>query len=206
MTAHLSTQDEAAVCDAIGALEIAEGLVPTAAFPALADPSLRKIVAERLHACGRVLLGSADGWTSGYRDDVADILVDLELGMLSTIDRAVLALVLLRTVAIPRARGEASSGAWVGDHGARATTVDELAKNRSLPKTQIKDSLRRLRTLGLLRPGHRAEIIPGPALHRLTPQRAARLWEDLLILAAPQSTYAQALRARHAATPSSEDR
>src|SRR5262249_40693701 len=55
-----------------------------------------------------------------------------------------------------------------------------------------------LRTLGLLKPGHRSGIVPGPALYRLSQQRAAWLWEDLLMLAAPDSSYARVLRARRA--------
>jgi hypothetical protein len=48
----------------------------------------------------------------------------------------------------------------------------------------------------LIRRSPRAGITPGPALHRLTPQRTAALWEDLLILAAPDSAYAHVLRSR----------
>jgi hypothetical protein len=40
--------------------------------------------------------------------------------------------------------------------------------------------------------------MPGPALYRLSQQRAAWLWEDLLMLAAPDSSYARVLRARRA--------
>ena len=135
---------------------------------------------------------------SGYRDDVADVLGDAAVGVLSPVDRAVLALVLLRTVAIPRARGELTGDSWVATGEARATTVDELNKNRHLNKKQISESLRHLRTLGVLRPGHRSAIAPGPALYRLTAQRATWLWEDLLLVAAPDSTYARVIRSRRA--------
>jgi hypothetical protein len=198
MGSRLAAEDEAAVQDAIAALEIAEGVVPVAAFPALQDPAMRSAVAQRLTACGRALISVGPGWASGYDDEVADALAELRVGVLSPTDRAALALVLLRTVAIPRARGELSGNAWVTPDGARPTTVAELNHNRHLTKKQITESLRNLRTLGLLRPGHRSGIMPGPALYRLSQQRAAWLWEDLLMLAAPDSSYARVLRARRA--------
>lgn len=194
----LAADEEAAVQDAVGALEIAEGIVPMEAFTALREPALRRVVADRLAGCGRMLLPVGEGWVSGYDDAVADELVARGYGTLSRVDRAVLALVLLRTVAIPRARGEVAGEAWVVEHGARPTSIDELAQNRHLTKAQITTSVRRLRTVGLLRPGHRADLVPGPALHRLTRQRTTWLWEDLLLLAAPDSPYAQVLRNRRA--------
>jgi hypothetical protein len=201
MSAHLSPEEEAAVRDAIGALEIAEGVVPASAFPALREPALRKVVTQRLAACGRMLVSAEQGWVSGYDDQAADALAGLGIGVLSPVDRAVLALVLLRTVAVPRARGELSGTAWVTQDGARPTSIPELNHNRHLSKKQITESVRKLRTLGLLRPGHRAGILPGPALYRLSSQRAAWLWEDLLMLAAPDSSYARVLRARRTARP-----
>ncbi|MCF6509188.1 hypothetical protein E9549_17525 [Blastococcus sp. MG754426] len=200
----LAADEDAAVRDAIGALEIAEGIVPTTAFMALREPALRRVVADRLAACGRVLIPVDQGWVSGYDDAVANALVSRGYGTVCPVDRAVLALVLLRTVAIPRARGEVAGEAWVVEHGARPTSIDELAQNRHLTKAQITTSVRRLRTLGLLRPGHRADLVPGPALLRLTRQRTTWLWEDLLLLAAPDSPYAHALRARRAG-PSGAD-
>ncbi len=136
MGAQLAVEDEAAVRDAIAALEVAEGVVPAAAFPALQDPALRSAVTHRLGACGRVLISVGPGWVSGYDDEVADTLGELGIGLLSPTDRAVLALVLLRTVAIPRARGELSGNAWVTPDGARPTTVAELNHNRHLTKRQ----------------------------------------------------------------------
>lgn len=199
MAVHLSPEEEAAVRDAIGALEIAEGVVPDSVFPALREPALRNVVAQRLAACGRVLVSVEQGWVSGYDDQAADALVELGVGVLSPADRAVLALVLLRTVAVPRARGELRGTAWVTQDGARPTSIAELNHNRHLSKKQITESVRKLRTLGLLRPGHRAGILPGPALYRLSSQRAAWLWEDLLMLAAPDSSYARVLRERRTA-------
>ncbi|MEU4253497.1 hypothetical protein AB0F15_39505 [Amycolatopsis sp. NPDC026612] len=193
---QLSDDEEHLVYDAIGALEIADGVVPVTDFPALTDPALRAAVATRLKRCGRVLNKVGGGYTSGYDDDVADVLVRDGIGVLAPQDRAVLALVLLRCVAIPRARGASVSENWAGATGERSTSLDELAQNRALGKTHIRKSLRRLRAAGLIRRSPRAGITPGPALHRLTPQRTAALWEDLLILAAPDSAYAHVLRSR----------
>lgn len=194
--APLTTQDQSAVLDAIGALELADGPVP-ATLPAFAEPALRAIVAARLAGCGRVLMQRPDGFVSGYDDTVADQLLTHGIGCLDRTDRAVLALVLLRTVAIPRARGKLAGEEWVQAQTI-PTTVDELAQNRHLTKLAITTSLRRLRGLGLIR-GHRADIVPGPQFQRLTPARSSALWEDLLLLSAPSSSYARVIRTRRAA-------
>ena len=195
--APLTTQDQSAVLDAIGALELADGPVP-ATLPALAEPALRAVVAARLAGCGRVLMQRRDGFVSGYDDSVADQLLTQGIGCLDRTDRAVLALVLLRTVAIPRARGKLTGEEWVQPQTI-ATTVDELAQNRHLTKLAISTSVRRLRGLGLIRVGHRADIVPGPQFQRLTPARSSALWEDLLLLSAPSSSYARVIRTRRAA-------
>ncbi|MFF7944514.1 hypothetical protein ACFZC5_32815 [Nocardia gamkensis] len=193
----MPSTDETAVREAIGALEIADGLVPSGVFPALEDPALRKTVSERLAECGRTLISVGDGWTSGYRDDVADALVKLDIGVLAPEDRAVLVLILLRTVAIPRARGSRAGETWGNTDRAKGTSVDELALNRNISKTQIKESVRNLATHGLV-DRHRGMLFPGPVLLRLTPRRSAQLWENLLLLAAPDSLYAHAIRSRRA--------
>jgi hypothetical protein len=195
--APLTTQDQSAVLDAIGALELADGPVP-ATLPALAEPALRAIVAARLAGCGRVLMQRPDGFVSGYDDTIANELLARGIGCLHRTDRAVLALVLLRTVAIPRARGKLTGDEWVQAQTV-ATTVEELAQNRHLTKTAITTSVRRLRGLGLIRVGHRSDIVPGPQFQRLTPGRSSALWEDLLLLTAPSSSYARVIRARRAA-------
>ena len=207
---RLTAEESTVVLDAIGALELAEGVVPAAAFVALSDPGLRRVVDERLQACGRTLIAlPSDGFASGYRDDIADALLQEGFTCLSPTERAVLALVLLRTVAIPRARGTISGQDWVHESGSTPTTIDDLALNRRLTRKSLDAGVRRLRTLGLLRPGHRAGIAPGPALLRLTPARSSWLWEDLLLLAAPDSAYARVIRQRRASptatSPSSAD-
>lgn len=196
----LSATDETAVREAIGALEIVDGVVPSGVFPALEDPALRKAISARLEECGRTLIRVGEGWTSGYRDDVADALVKFGIGVLPPDDRAVLVLVLLRTVAIPRARGNTAGKTWGNTDGVRGTSVEELARNRDISKTQIKESVRRLWGAGLV-DRRRGMLLPGPALLRLTPQRAAQLWENMLLVAAPDSIYAQVIRARRATPP-----
>lgn len=199
----VSNADESAVLEAIGALEIADGVVPSGVFPALEDPALRKTVSARLGECGRTLISVGDGWTSGYRDDVADALAELRIGVLAPEDRAVLVLILLRTVAIPRARGSGAGETWGSSNGVRGTSVDELTLNRNISKTQIKESVRNLSVQGLVG-RHRGMLLPGPALLRLTPQRSTQLWENLILLAAPNSVYAHAIRGRRASTQQDE--
>lgn len=197
---RLSPADEAAVHAAIAALEIAEGVVPAGAFTALQDPALRRAVTDRLAGCGRALIRiearGTRGYVSGYDDQVANELADGGVGVLSTLDRAVLTLVLLRTVAIPRAQGRHESVGWLIDDG--GVGIDDLAQNRHLTKTQITSSIRRLRSLGLIRPGHRSRILPGPAFLRLTEHRSTQLWEDMVLLCRPDGLLAQALRRRRA--------
>ncbi|WP_143073487.1 hypothetical protein [Actinokineospora terrae] len=181
--------------EAIGALEIVHGVVPPGVLPALEDLALRKAISTRLEDCGRTLINVEGGWTSGYRDDVADTLVESGLGVLPVGDRAVLVLLLLRTVAIPRARGNTTGETWGNTDGVRGTSIDDLAQNRNISKTQIKDSMSRLCSSGLVE-RRRSLLFPGPSLLRLTSKRSAQMWENLLLLAAPASLYAQAVRAR----------
>ena len=181
------------VLAAAAAVDVADAPVPTEAFRALTDPGLRAAVEDALSAAGRCLVQHDGGWMSGYRDDIADRLVEQGLGVLKPKDRAVLALVLLHTVAIPRARGRIESEDWTLSE---ATTVEELERNRHLNASDIRRSLRRLRTLGVLRHGHRSAIAPGPQFLRLTHERNARLWEELVLLCRPEGMLAQVIRRR----------
>lgn len=193
----LATYDERTrgeVLAAITALETSEEPVPEAAYLGLRDSALREIVREALSNAGRCLL-AFDGahWTSGYTDDVADELVLAGIGQLDRTDRAVLALVLLHTVAIPRAAGRISSADWTE---AEAVSREVLHRCRSLANGQIDMSLRRLQARGILRRGHRAEIRPGPQFLRLTEARSRRLWEDLLLVCRPDGAEAAQIRRR----------
>lgn len=192
-----------AVLEAVAALELAEAPVDGARFEALGDPGLRALVQRALGAAGRVLLPNGDGWSSGYDDTIADRLADEGIGVLRPDDRAVLALVLLRTVAVPRALGRVEGTDWCE---AEPTSVDELALNRHLTKSRIHAAVRRLKTAGILRPGHRALLVPGPQFQRLTPKRAQRLWEDLVLACRPDGMLAEVIRRRrHAEEARSEE-
>lgn len=179
---------------AVVAVETAEAPVEGREFPALTDPGLRVAVAEELAGAGRMLLELAgESWISGYPEDISDRLIAEGLGVLDPLDRAVLALVLLHTVAIPRARGRIHADDWTQ---AEPVSEDELGKNRELSGHEIHESLRRLRAAGIIRPGHRAAIEPGPQFLRLTRGRSNRIWEELLLLAQPQGPLATLIRRR----------
>ena len=194
LLAGLSQALRAGVLAAVAAVECADAPVSGDDFAALRDPALRRAVEDVLAASGRTLVEHAGGWLSGYRDDIADRLVTEGLGVLSPTDRAVLALVLLHTVAIPRARGRVTSENW---SDALPTTVEELERNRHLTQKDIRASLRRLRTAGILRPG-RSTITPGPQFLRLTAERSSRLSEDLVLLCHPDGMLAHVIRRRRA--------
>jgi hypothetical protein len=194
----LDTLSEAARVEVLAAaatVDAADAPVPAEAFRALADPALRATVDDVLSTAGRCLIQHNSGWLSGYRDDITDRLIEEGVGVLDAKDRAVLTLVLLHTVAIPRARGRIDSEDWTLSE---PTTVEELERNRHMTSTEIRRSLRRLRTLGVLRHGHRAAIAPGPQFLRLSHERNARLWEELLLLCRPEGMLAQVIRRRRA--------
>src|SRR4051794_10090623 len=155
LLADLSMPLRADVLAAVAAVESADVPVSADAFIALHDPALRNAVQRVLAAGGRTLIEHDTGWLSGYDDRIADRLVAEGIGVLDPTDRAVLALVLLLTVAIPRARGRVSADNWTD---AIPTNMDELERNRHLTQKDIRASLRRLRGAGILRPGHRAAI------------------------------------------------
>jgi hypothetical protein len=195
VTIALDAHRRSRVHDVIAALELASEPIDPALFPALDDPGLRAVVEDALAAAGRVLVRVGGGYTSGYDDTIADRLVSEGIGVLAPVDGAVLTVVLLRGVAVPRAQGRLASDAWCD---AQPVTIDDLALNRHLTKTQVKAAVRRLRAAGILRPGHRAELVPGPQFHRLTPARSARLWEDLVLVARPDGMLADVIRRRRA--------
>jgi hypothetical protein len=191
----LSEATRVEVLAAAAAVDVADAPVSSEAFRALAEPALRAAVEDALSAAGRCLVQHDNGWVSGYRDDIADRLVEEGVGVLKPKDRAVLALILLHTVAIPRARGRIDSDDWTRSE---PTTVQELERNRHLNASDIRHSLRRLRTLGVLRYGHRSAIAPGSQFLRLTHERNARLWEELVLLSRPEGMLAEVIRRRRA--------
>jgi len=179
---------------AVTALESAQGPVARSDLPTLADPALRRATENALAGCGRALISTPDGcWTTGYLDDIAQALAAEQTGTFTSGQRAVLALILLRAVAIPRAQGR-HDGGWTGaDH---PVTLDELSANRRLSRAAIADALRGLRAAGYVATTSSGGYVPGPALARLGPGSREALWEDLVILGRPNGYMAEKIRSR----------
>lgn len=191
---------QAEVMAAVAALESSEEPVRGEDFAALRDATLRRTGEAVLAESGRCLLALGDGrFTSGYDDAIADELLAAGIGTLDDIDRAVLALVLLHCVAIPRAAGRISGPDWT-DAEPVERHVLKLNRSKQLSNQAIDRSLRRLQARGILRRGHRAEIRPGPQFLRLTEARSRALWEDLVLLCRPTGHQAAHIRRRRAAT------
>jgi hypothetical protein len=190
----LSPARQADVLAALAAVESADEPVRPSAFRALLDPLLTGVLRICLAGVGRVLLRVDDGWLSGYDDTVAERLAAEGAGVLRADDRAVLALVLLHTIAIPRSRGKSGTG-W---SDAEPTTRDELARSKLSRKT-IDQSTGRLRDAGILAYGSKHGIVPGPQFNRFTELASASLWEELVLVAQPHGVLAQVIRRRRSA-------
>lgn len=197
----LSGYDERRRAELVSAFMVVEHAaepVPEARFAALRDPALRRTLAEMLARRGRTLIQQRDRWTSGYADDlVRDEQPD---GGPGESERAVLTLVLVHSVAIPRAEGLLPEDSWLSPH---PTPVDELRRHTQLPIGELESALRALRHAGLLtqvKAGEEAGgYVPGPQFHRLTPAARRRLQEELILAAGPDTPLAAAVRARRAA-------
>ncbi|WP_345560497.1 hypothetical protein [Nonomuraea rosea] len=115
-------------------------------------------------------------------------------------ERAVLTLVLVHSVAIPRAEGLLPEDSWMSPH---PTPVDELRRHTQLPIGELEAALRVLRHAGLLgqvKAGEEAGgYVPGPQFHRLTPAARRRLQEELILAAGPNTPLAAAVRSRRSA-------
>ncbi|GAA2361085.1 hypothetical protein GCM10010404_13360 [Nonomuraea africana] len=175
------------------ALEFAAEPVQETRFPALRDPAPRRVLAEMLARRGRTLIQQRERWTSGYDDAVA-----AKTGTaLGESERAVLTLVLIHSVAIPRAEGLLPEDSWLSPH---ATPVDELRRHTQLPIGELEAALRVLRHAGLLaqvKAGEEAGgYVPGPQFHRLTQAARRRLQEELILAAGPHTPLAAAVRAQ----------
>ncbi|MGI5487057.1 hypothetical protein [Microtetraspora malaysiensis] len=206
----LSPYDErrrAELVAAFMAVEHAAEPVHEARFAALRDPALRRTLAEMLARRGRTLIQRRDTWTSGHDDDVAARMASApgaDAGRrpgLSEGERAVLTLVLVHSVAIPRADGLLSEDTWLSPY---PVAVEELRRRTLLPIGELESALRTLRQAGLLTqvkavseeaPGG---YVPGPQFHRLTAAARRRLQEELILAAGPQTPLATAIRARRA--------
>jgi len=199
MTAALEALPPARRADvlaAVCALEYASAPVPLASFRALAEPALREAVEEALAAAGRVLLTAGTGFLSGYDDRIAARLAEEGTGVLRLDDRAVLTLVLLFSVAIPRAEGRIPhEGSWTK---AQPVPRTRLEKDTRIHKSVIDAALTRLQDAGIVRYTNDG-LVPGPQLDRLTPAMSARLFEELVLLAEPEGALAESIhRRRHA--------
>ncbi len=200
--ADLDTAARAAVLVAVRAVEEAELPVPRAAFRAFGDAALRAAVERVLDDSGRVLLETRQGFLSGYAEDIRIALAADGLGVLPREDRAVLCLVLLHAVAIPRAKGViAREAAWTV-----ADPVDPRTLSVSkLPDSVIKAAVRRLRDAGILRYGANRWIVPGPQFARLTHGAIEWIFEELIVLAEPDGPLAESVRRRRSARRVSPD-
>lgn len=163
---------------------------------ALRDATLRRSLELLLHRVGRTLVAvGGSRWTSGYRDDIAEALTADGWSALPVIDRAVLTVVLIHSVAIPRSRGGLNADTWISPH---PTSGDELLRYSQLPREEARAALRRLRAAGLLQ-NDRSKgggYVPGPQFWRLTPAARRRLQEELILAAGPDSPLAAAIRFR----------
>lgn len=187
---------------AVTALENAQGPVARSDLSMLADPAIRHATESALAGCGRTLILTPEGsWTTGYPDHIAKILARKQTGTLDKGQRAVLALVLLRAVAIPRAQGRLD-GAWTSS--SHSVTLDELAANRQVSRTKVSDALQGLRAAGYIASTSSGGCILGPAMARLSPAGVEALWEDLIVLARPNGYMAERIRARRSGTSAAD--
>jgi DNA-binding transcriptional ArsR family regulator len=200
--ADLTERHRDEVLAAFAALEHASAPVHEAQALALRDATLRSSLGRLLHELGRTLvLVGPHLWTTGYRDDVVAELTAQGWNPLPVMDRAVLVLILIHSVAIPRSQGSLDRDGWASTH---PTPVEDLNRYSQLPRSEVRSSLARLRAAGLVQlvpergrgPGQGAAYLPGPQLQRLTPAVRRRLQEDLVLAAGPDTPLAAAIRAR----------
>ncbi|MFD7966710.1 hypothetical protein ACFV5J_38600 [Streptomyces zaomyceticus] len=183
----------AAVC----AVETTMLPVRPAHYRALAETPLRVVVEQVLAASGRTLLAVAGGYLSGYDDDIRQRLAHEGIGILPRDDRAVLTLVLLHSVAIPRASGTAvPDQPWT-----RGTPVPvhEL-KGCQVPDGVITSALQRLVDADLVRHTKTGYVL-GHQFLRLTKSAGSQLFEELILLADPAGPLAESIRRRRAFRP-----
>ncbi|MET8086151.1 hypothetical protein [Micromonospora sp. NPDC005237] len=202
--AGLSERHRDEVLAAFAAVEHGAYPVPEVQMLALRDATLRRDLQRLLHRVGRTLVPvGGTQWTSGYRDDVAAELTGAGWNALPVIDRAVLVLVLIHSVAIPRSQGLLSGDSWIS---AQPTPVDEILRYAQPGRGDVRVALQRLRAAGLVQlaptrgrgSAGRTAYLPGPQLHRLTPVARAALQQELILAAAPHSPLAAAIRTRRA--------
>ena len=191
---------QADVLTAVRALETAAGPLLAKSYRALAEPALREVVTELLAEAGRVLVPTGIGFTTGYDDRISALLAADGTGILRTEDRAVLALVLLLSVAVPRAEGKVPAGApWTAGW---PVARDRLRDDSRVKKGTVDEALRRLQDADIVR-FRRDGFVPGPQFDRLTPAATAAIFEELILLAEPEGALADSIRRRQSLLPSS---
>ena len=188
----LAPARQAEVLAALAAVETAAQPVPETSFRALQDPALRATLEQCLGEAGRVLLRVPGGWLSGYDDMIAARVAAEGLGVLPEDDRAVLALVMIHSVAIPRSRGQLTGDSWVDS----VPVARKELERSQLSNVRIGAALTRLRAAGILGQGAKGTIRPSHQFLRLTPHVSRILWENLILLAEPGGVMAQVIRRR----------
>jgi DNA-binding transcriptional ArsR family regulator len=191
---------KADVLTAVRALETTAGPLLAKSYRALAEPALREVVTELLAEAGRVLVPTGIGFTTGYDDRISALLAADGTGILRTEDRVVLTLVLLLSVAVPRAEGKIPAGApWTAGW---PVARDRLRDDSRVKKGTVDEALRRLQDADIVR-FRRDGFVPGPQFDRLTPAATAAIFEELILLAEPEGALADSIRRRQSLLPSS---
>lgn len=198
----LGDRQRDALVAAWAALEYGAEPASEAMLPALRDAALRHLLDQMLHRTGRTLVhAGAYLWTSGYRDEIATELAANGWGVLPPLERAALALVLIHSVAIPRAEGRLAVDEWQSPFPTTPTRLRKLSQVHG--QKRLSEALQWLRTAGLVRAVRgadpemaRASYVPGPALRRLTPAARQRLQENLILAVGPETALATAITVR----------
>lgn len=198
----LGDRQRDSLVSAWAALEYGSEPASEAALPALRDATLRHLLDQMLRRTGRTLVHTGPYmWTSGYRDDIAAELVVKGWGVLPPLERAALILVLIYSVAIPRAEGRLAGDDWQSPHPTTPTHLRKLSQVHG--QRRLSDALQWLRAAGLVRVVRGADpetagasYVPGPALRRLTPVARQRLQENLILAVGPDTALATAITVR----------
>ncbi|WP_410573384.1 hypothetical protein [Amycolatopsis sp. cmx-4-61] len=180
---------------AVAAVEAAKLPVPTQEFRALMDPTLRQVVEQVLAAAGRILIKVGPGYLTGYDDDIRRQLADIGVGVLPLEVRAVLTMILLFSVAIPRAEGRLTAHeSWTeGDPVPTAL----LKSGRIERKSTVDDALKELRLHDLVQQ-RQGGVVPGPQFLRLSARACSELFEELILLTEPHGDLALGIRRQRA--------
>lgn len=196
---HLNDRHREQVEAAFALLEHSSEPVHRQFLPALEDATSRACLQRLLKRVGRTLVEVEPGlrYTSGFDDITAADLAAAGWQPMREMDRAVLTVVLVNSVAIPRSEEQLHTDTWSSPH---PTAVAEILRNTKLPPTEARAALARLTAAGLVKLARGGEgdggYVPGPQLLRLTPAARERLQEQLILAAAPDHPLASAIRER----------